>query len=128
MQDFIKATAALSDITRLRMLNILLIRECCVCEVMQALEISQTRASRNLSILYDAGLLSQRKEGLWTVYSIDRKGIGRRDKKYLDYIIKAVSSALENNKTAEADIARLEMSKRVSPRLLPARFLNTSEK
>jgi ArsR family transcriptional regulator len=115
MQDFIKATAALSDITRLRMMNILLIRECCVCEVMQALEISQTRASRNLSILYDAGLLSQRKEGLWTVYSIDREGIGKGNKKYLDYIVKAVLSALENNKTAEADIARLEKSKRVSP-------------
>ena len=40
MQDFIKASAALSDITRLRILNILLVRECCVCEVMQALEIS----------------------------------------------------------------------------------------
>ncbi len=115
MQDFIKATAALSDITRLRMMNILLIRECCVCEVMQALEISQTRASRNLSILYDAGFLSQRKEGLWTVYSIDREGIGKRNKKYLGYIIKAVSSALENNKTAEEDIARLERSKRISP-------------
>ncbi|HAS04269.1 MAG TPA: ArsR family transcriptional regulator [Dehalococcoidia bacterium] len=115
MQDFIKATAALSDITRLRMMNILLIRECCVCEVMQALEISQTRASRNLSILYDAGFLKQRKEGLWTVYSIDREGIGKENKKYLDNIIKAVSSALENSKTAEADIARLEKSKRISP-------------
>ncbi len=115
MQDFIKATAALSDITRLRILNILLARECCVCEVMQALEISQTRASRNLSILYDAGFLSQRKEGLWTIYSIDREGINRNNKKYLDYIIQAVSSALENNKSAQADIARLEKSKRVCP-------------
>ena len=115
MQDFIKATAALSDITRLRILNILLARECCVCEVMQALEISQTRASRNLSILYDAGFLSQRKEGLWTIYSIDRESINTNNKKYLDYIIQAVSSALKSNKIAEADIARLEKSQRISP-------------
>lgn len=115
MQDFIKATAALSDITRLRMMNILLIRECCVCEVMQALEISQTRASRNLSILYDAGFLSQRKEGLWTMYSIDREGINKNDKNYLDYIIQAVSSALENNNTAREDILRLKKSLRVGP-------------
>jgi ArsR family transcriptional regulator len=115
MQDFIKATAALSDITRLRMLNILLVRECCVCEVMQALEISQTRASRNLYILYEAGFLSQRKEGLWTMYSIDREGINKNNKKYLDYIIQAVSSALENNKTAKADIIRLKKTLRVSP-------------
>jgi ArsR family transcriptional regulator len=115
MQDFIKATSALSDITRLRILNILLVRECCVCEVMQSLEISQTRASRNLSILYNAGYLSQRKEGLWTIYSIDKEGINRNNKKYLDYIIQAVSSALENNKTAEEDIIRLKKTQRVCP-------------
>ncbi len=39
---------ALSDETRLRISSLLLERECCVCEVMQALDISQTRASRNL--------------------------------------------------------------------------------
>jgi ArsR family transcriptional regulator len=115
MKNFIKATSALSDITRLRILNILLVRECCVCEVMQALEITQTRASRNLSILFDAGFLSQRKEGLWTIYAIDRNGINNNGKKYLSLIIKAVSSALENNETAKADIARLEKSQRVSP-------------
>jgi len=37
------------------MLNILIAQECCVCEVMQVLGISQTRASRNLKILEEAG-------------------------------------------------------------------------
>jgi ArsR family transcriptional regulator, arsenate/arsenite/antimonite-responsive transcriptional repressor len=49
MHGLIKAVKSLSDETRLRMLNLLLQRECCVCEVMQVLDISQTRASRNLS-------------------------------------------------------------------------------
>ena len=115
MQDFIKATAALSDITRLRMLNILLIRECCVCEVMQALEISQTRASRNLSILYDARFLSQRKEGLWTHYAVDREKLVEKDNKYLDFLVKAVSNALADDKTAKSDIARLEKSRKLNP-------------
>ncbi len=57
MRDFVKLFKALSDETRLRMLNVLLERECCVCEVMQALDISQTRASRNLAALYEAGFL-----------------------------------------------------------------------
>jgi len=57
MRDFVKLFKALSDETRLRMLNILLERECCVCEVMQVLDISQTRASRNLAALYEAGFL-----------------------------------------------------------------------
>ena len=57
------------------MLNLLLQRECCVCEVMQALNISQTRASRNLSMLYNAGFLKQRREGLWAYYSIDKSSL-----------------------------------------------------
>ncbi len=75
MDDVVKAMKALSDETRLRILNVLLERECCVCEVMQALDISQTRASRNLGILHDAGFLKMRKEGLWALYSIDRDGM-----------------------------------------------------
>jgi ArsR family transcriptional regulator len=71
MQELIKVTKALSDRTRLRILNVLLERECCVCEVMQALEISQSRASRNLGILEDAGFLTARRDGIWIVYSID---------------------------------------------------------
>ena len=61
MQDLIKATKALSDETRLRILNLLLERECCVCEVMQALDISQSRASRNLGILQGAGFLRTKR-------------------------------------------------------------------
>ena len=71
MQDLISAIKALSNETRLRIVNILLERECCVCEVMQSLDISQTRASRNLGILQEAGFLKTRRDGLWIVYSID---------------------------------------------------------
>ena len=48
MRDTIKAFKALSDETRLRIMNILLERECCVCEVMQALDISQSRRCTTL--------------------------------------------------------------------------------
>ena len=58
MRDFIQLMKALSDETRLRISHLLLERECCVCEVMQALDISQTRASRNLGILQGAGPVS----------------------------------------------------------------------
>ena len=71
MRQIIKAAKALSDETRLKILNLLLERECCVCEVMAILGISQTRASRNLGILESAGLLKMRKVGLWALYAID---------------------------------------------------------
>jgi transposase len=47
MRETIRTFKALSDETRLRILNILLERECCVCEVMQALDVSQTRDEMN---------------------------------------------------------------------------------
>ena len=63
MRDIVKGFKGLSDETRLRILNLLLERASCVCEVMQALEISQSRASRGLSALYDAGFVKLKKEG-----------------------------------------------------------------
>ena len=77
MRDLIKALKALSDETRLRILKILLDKECCVCEVMQALDISQSRASRNLGILQDAGFVKARRDGVWIVYSVDWQAVNR---------------------------------------------------
>lgn len=111
MREMVKASKALSDETRLRILNILLERECCVCEVMQALEISQARASRNLNALYDAGFLKSRRDGLWSLYSIDREG----SKEYCIELIEAVMKALHGNKIALQDRQRLESAKRVGP-------------
>ncbi|MCJ7521675.1 MAG: metalloregulator ArsR/SmtB family transcription factor [Dehalococcoidia bacterium] len=111
MRELVKAFKALSDETRLRILNILLERECCVCEVMQALEISQTRASRNLSALYDAGFLKLRKDGLWSLYSIDREGM----KVHFSDVVEAVRKGLEGTDLALQDIEWLKKAKRVGP-------------
>jgi len=111
MEDLIKALKALSDATRLRIMNLLLERECCVCEVMQALNISQTRASRNLSALYDAGFLKLKKEGVWSVYSIDQEGM----KEYFSDLVKVVKKALEGNKVVAQDRERLKKAERVGP-------------
>lgn len=111
MRDTVKAFKALSDDTRLRILNILLERECCVCEVMQALDISQTRASRNLTALYDAGFLKLRKDGLWSLYSVDRDGM----QDYLTDLVRAVTKTLEGNKEVELDRERLKKAERVGP-------------
>ena len=73
MWELIRVFKALSDETRIRMLYLLSEGELCVCEIMQALEISQTRASRNLGILRDAGLLQDRRDGQWVHYSVNRE-------------------------------------------------------
>ena len=111
MRDMVKAFKALSGETRLRILSLLLMRECCVCEVMQALEISQARASRNLNFLYDAGFLKLRRDGLWSLYSIDKES----SKKYCTDLTEAVRKALEGNKITLMDRQRLKSAERVGP-------------
>ena len=111
MRELVKAFKALSDETRLRILNLLLERECCVCEVMQALDISQTRASRNLSALYDAGFLKLRKDGLWSLYSLDREGM----EEYFSDLVDAVRQGLEGNEAVALDRERLKKAERVGP-------------
>ena len=111
MRELVKGFKALSDETRLRILNLLLERECCVCEVMQALDISQTRASRNLSVLYNAGLLKLRKDGLWSLYSVDQDGL----KEYYSSLVEAVRKSLEDDEVAALDRKRLKTAERVGP-------------
>jgi len=111
MDNLARAAQALSDDTRLRILNLLTVKECCVCEVMQALEITQTRASRNLKILDDAGFLQLRNDGLYSLYSL---GGSASDGFHAD-LLKAVKTAMRSNDEAKRDIARLKQSKRVGP-------------
>jgi ArsR family transcriptional regulator, arsenate/arsenite/antimonite-responsive transcriptional repressor len=111
MRDIVKAAKALSDETRLRMLNLLLLRECCVCEVMQVLDISQTRASRNLLLLFDAGFLKVRREGLWAFYSIDKSSLSE----FLLPFLNAIEIGLANNSIASKDRKNLEEAQRLGP-------------
>ena len=109
--ELIAIFKSMADETRLRILNLLLERECCVCEVMQALNVSQTRASRNLGILYDAGFLKLRKDGLWSLYSIDRDGMPQ----YFPYLLETVKKALKDNGLVVQDCERLMKAERVGP-------------
>lgn len=111
MREITKVLRALSDESRLRVLNLLQERECCVCEVMQVMDISQSKASRILSALYDVGLLKLRREGRWALYSIDADPT----KEYMKDILAGIDSALESNSVAVQDRERLKKAKRVGP-------------
>ena len=114
MQDLIKAMKALSDETRLRILNILLEEECCVCEVMQALGISQSRASRNLGILQDTGFLRTRRDGLWIVYSVDWQTANN----YAVFLAKLVKDSPISNEILVQDKERLKHAVRIGTTVL----------
>lgn len=62
---------ALADKTRLRMINLIMNRELCICQMQVLLDMSQPRISRHAHILFDAGIIKQRKDGQRVFYSIN---------------------------------------------------------
>ncbi|TKS63320.1 MAG: transcriptional regulator [Nitrospira sp.] len=62
---------ALSDETRLALLEQLIEGEQCVCELTDAMKATQSRLSFHLKVLKDAGFIRDRREGRWMYYSID---------------------------------------------------------
>jgi ArsR family transcriptional regulator len=63
---------ALSDETRLAILELLRDGERCVCELTDALDVAQSRLSFHLRVLRDAGLVSDRRDGRWIYYTAER--------------------------------------------------------
>jgi ArsR family transcriptional regulator, arsenate/arsenite/antimonite-responsive transcriptional repressor len=61
---------ALSDQTRLRILNLLRGGELCVCHLVAVLGVPQSTTSRHLAYLRKVGLVVARKEGLWSYYRL----------------------------------------------------------
>lgn len=66
---------ALADSTRLRLVHLLLRYEFSVNELVQILDMGQSRISRHLKILTEAGLLTSRRDGLWIFYTVPREGL-----------------------------------------------------
>lgn len=61
---------ALSDRTRMRLLNLMQDDEVCVCFFTEVLQAPQPTISRHLAYLRQAGVVSARREGKWMHYRI----------------------------------------------------------
>jgi ArsR family transcriptional regulator, arsenate/arsenite/antimonite-responsive transcriptional repressor len=62
---------ALSDGTRLSIVQRLRLGERCVCDLTDALDAAQSRLSFHLKVLKDAGLVTDRREGRWMYYTLN---------------------------------------------------------
>jgi ArsR family transcriptional regulator len=78
MQDLVLVFKALTDETRLKIIKLLEHGELCVCDIVAALEMQQSRVSFHLGVLKEAGLLQDRKQGKWTHYRINDGDVLRR--------------------------------------------------
>lgn len=62
---------ALSEPLRIRLIELLREQELCVCELCEALGVSQSKLSFHLKTLKEAGLVRSRQEGRWIYYSLN---------------------------------------------------------
>jgi len=94
---------ALADTTRLRILNLLLAGEVCVCDIHDTLGIPQPKASRHLAYLRASGIVDARKDGQWVHYKLSNSA-----DPITSVIRDAVTHALGHVAAVKKDAARLE--------------------
>src|SRR5512140_149674 len=68
---------ALSEPTRLRILEMLSCGEMCACRILEKLSISQPTLSHHMKVLIDSGLVSARKDATWIHYSIRGENVDK---------------------------------------------------
>ena len=101
--DLANLFAALADTTRLRLLNLMVGRDVCVCYFVEILGQSQPNISRHLAYLRKAGIVSARREGKWMHYSICSPTDAARAS-----ILTSVLAALKSDPQMRADLKRLD--------------------
>ncbi len=69
----------LSNPIRLRLLSILVEREgwVCVCDLVRALELKQPTVSHHLKLMKEAGLVEDKRRGIWSYYFVKRDALAR---------------------------------------------------
>ena len=104
IKQYSELFSALSDETRLRIIILLSERELCVCQIEEALNLSQVKVSRHLTVLRYLGLVKNRHEGIWVYYSLAQpknkieEGVFESFRKYLykeDYFANDLSKMKE---------------------------------
>ncbi len=111
MEELTTIFKALSDGTRIRIIKLLEQGELCVCDVVAALDIVQPKASFHLGVLWEAGLIRDRKQGKWMHYRLNESDLFRR------MLMVSVCERVDGRVVAE-DRKRLErflQSKRSGP-------------
>ena len=98
LETFFKA---LSDHTRLRLINLMQDEEICVCSCVEVLNANQPKISRHLAYLKRAGLVAGRREGKWTHYRLVEPA-----DPYAANILHELRDSLANNPDMQNDKAR----------------------
>ena len=93
----------LADLTRLRIIGLLLYGELCGCDIQEVLEMPQPNVSRHLNYLKHAGLVSDRREGFRVFYGLIRGG-----DQTLQTLFEFLRAAFRRDETLQHDLLRLK--------------------
>ncbi|MDD2498444.1 MAG: metalloregulator ArsR/SmtB family transcription factor [Desulfitobacteriaceae bacterium] len=73
--EYVPAIKALSDETRLKIIDMLSYGEMCACHILEKFSISQSTLSYHMKILTDSGLVNAVRDGAWMRYSLNKNRI-----------------------------------------------------
>lgn len=74
-KKFASLMKALSDETRIQILDMLYKEELCACNILEEFKITQPTLSYHMKILSDSGLVIGRKDGVWMKYSLNMENV-----------------------------------------------------
>ena len=101
--ELVLTAKAFADPTRVRILMLLRSGELCVCELVDALQISQSTLSTHLQVIREAALVQTRKQGKWIYYSLHPDKL-----KLVNALHGGFASSLENDPSLRRDGKQLE--------------------
>ncbi|MDN5360247.1 MAG: ArsR family transcriptional regulator, arsenate/arsenite/antimonite-responsive transcriptional [Thermotogaceae bacterium] len=71
--DYVPAFKALSDVTRLQIMDLLSSGEMCACDILSEFSISQSTLSYHMKTLTESGLVHAKRDGAWMRYTLNKK-------------------------------------------------------
>ena len=101
MKQFLVITKALADATRVRAL--LALRELCLCQIIELLDLAPSTVSKHMDLLYQAGLVERRKQGRWLYFRLGGRQVPATAQKAMRWTM----DALADDATVKADATQL---------------------
>lgn len=71
--EYVPVLKALSDETRLKIMDMLSCGEMCACRILEEFSISQSTLSYHMKMLTDCGLVNARRDGAWMRYTLNKE-------------------------------------------------------
>ncbi|MFQ5706737.1 MAG: ArsR/SmtB family transcription factor [bacterium] len=104
MRNLLRIFKALSDPNRIRIIKMLQIRSLCVCEIREILNLANSTVSKHLSILRDADLILDQKDGKWVNLYLNQS----TSEKYVSQLLPLLAEWLPDEDIVREDAEKVK--------------------